>query len=282
MRQALVAIAVTTSLTSCSLIGSLANGVSTPSYRVATYNIRHGNGMDNRIALERTAGVLRGLEADIIALQEVDNGVTRSGRVDQSLVLATLLGVERAFGAFMPYGGGEYGLAILSRYPILDVAEVRLPAGAEPRIALAATIALPNADTVTVVNVHFDWITNDNARITQARALARYLDTLSGSWLLMGDFNDLPDSRTLRLFSERVLDYPKPADSSFTFPSTMPEKEIDYILASRDGVWKFTEMTVIADTVASDHRPVLAEIQRTESRPPTRTLEPRPRSRQPR
>src|SRR5690606_13139512 len=121
-----------------------------------------------------------------------DQGVARSGRADQAALLGGLLGMEHVFGSFMDYQGGRYGMAILSRFPIVESWEIPLPEGEEPRIALAARIALPNTDTITVVNVHFDWVSNDRARVAQANELAARLAELDGSWLLLGDFNDVP------------------------------------------------------------------------------------------
>ncbi|HAW94738.1 MAG TPA: metallophosphoesterase, partial [Phycisphaerales bacterium] len=83
--------------------------------RAATYNIKHGRGMDGAIDLERTADVLRALNADIIALQEVDDRARRSGGVDQASWLAERLDMHSAYGSFMAFQGGRYGLAILSK-----------------------------------------------------------------------------------------------------------------------------------------------------------------------
>jgi len=83
--------------------------------RVATYNIKHGRGMDGTLNLERTLVTLKTLNADIIALQEVDDQARRSGGVDQASWLAERLGMHAAYGAFMDFQSGRYGLAILSR-----------------------------------------------------------------------------------------------------------------------------------------------------------------------
>lgn len=242
-------------LSGCSALASLGSR-SGADVDVASYNIRHGRGMDNRVALERTAGVLRSLDADIIGLQEVDRNVERSGRVDEPALLGNLLGMHHAFGAFMDYQGGRYGLAILSRYPIASSREIPLPTGEEPRVALAARLVLPSGDTITAINVHFDWVENDAARVRQARTLSVVLDTLSDPWLLMGDFNDGPDSRTLRVFEGMVHPASRPTDSTFTFPSNAPEREIDYIFAQQSERWRTSTVRVVVDSVASDHRPV--------------------------
>ena len=71
--------------------------------RVAAYNVKHGLGMDSVIDLERIASVLRPLDADVITLQEIDEGVERSDRVRQATELGTLLGMSAYFGDFMPF-----------------------------------------------------------------------------------------------------------------------------------------------------------------------------------
>ena len=259
MTRSHIAVLAAFALSGCAILSSL--GGSGTDLRVSSYNIRHGRGMDNRIALERTAGVLRGMNPDIVGLQEVDRNVERSGRVDQPALLGNLLGMQHAFGAFMDYQGGRYGLAILSRYPIVSSREIVLPTGEEPRVALAARIALPSGDTITAVNVHFDWVENDAVRVRQARTLSVVLDTLSEPWLLVGDFNDGPTSRTLRVFEDMVHPASKPTDSSYTFPSNGPVKEIDYIFAQRSERWRSGTVRVVTDSLASDHRPVTTTIR---------------------
>lgn len=167
------------------------------SLTIATYNIRHGRGMDGRVDLARTAAALRALDADIIGLQEVDRAVERSGRSAQAAELGQRLGMEHAFGAFMPYQGGEYGMAILSRHPMRRIHEIPLPVGNEPRVALLVELEVAPGRRIVAVNVHFDWVADDAFRFAQAEALAAVLDTISLPVLLLGDFNDEPTSRTM-------------------------------------------------------------------------------------
>ena len=226
--------------------------------RVVSYNIRHGQGMDGRVDLARTARVLRELSPDLVALQEVDQGVERSGGVDQAAELGRLLGLEHAFGAFMPYQGGAYGLALLSRHPVARSWTVGLPAGHEPRVALAAAVVLPGGDTLVAIGVHFDWVEDDGFRFAQARTLAAVLDTLSHPYVLLGDLNDVPGSRTLELFHARAREATKPDGGRLTFPSGKPVKEIDHVFAAPRDRWRIREVRVAAEPLASDHRPVLA------------------------
>lgn len=232
------------------------------SLTVVSYNIRHGRGADDRVDLPRTAAVLGALEPDIVGLQEVDDRVTRSGGVPQADSLGALLGMHAAFGGFMAYQGGTYGMAILSRHPFARVTPLRLPDGNEPRIALLAEVVLPGADTITVVNVHFDWVADDSFRVAQATALAAVLDTLGRPYLLLGDFNDTPYSRTLELFTARAVEAVKPARDRFTFSAAEPRKEIDFLFAAPARAWDVGPARVVDERVASDHRPVVARMVR--------------------
>jgi endonuclease/exonuclease/phosphatase family metal-dependent hydrolase len=226
--------------------------------RAVTYNIRHARGMDGAVDLARTADVLRSLDADLVALQEVDDRAARSGGVDQATELAQRLGMRAAFGPFMDYQGGRYGMAILSRYPFAEVQELRLPDGHEPRIALVAHVRLPNDEIVTVVNVHFDWVDDDTFRVAQAQVVAEYLRGLQNPFVLLGDFNDQPGSRTHRLFSELAKEAVKPETDRFTFSSTDPTVEIDAVFTAPAPRWTHGEVRVHDEPVASDHRPVSA------------------------
>lgn len=230
--------------------------------RIVSYNIRHGRGEDKVVDLERTARVLRELRPDIVGFQEVDERAERSGSVAQAERLGELLGMQHAFGKFMDFQGGAYGMAVLSRHPIVAVNPVRLPDGNEPRVALTVDIRLPDDSLLTVINVHFDWVRDDGFRYAQAETLARHLDGLKGQYVLLGDFNDVPESRTLALFRARAAEASKPSGARFTFPSDAPAREIDYIFFAPRSAWRATEVRVIDERVASDHRPVLAVLQR--------------------
>lgn len=229
--------------------------------RVVSYNIKHGLGMDGKLDLNRAGALLNNLHPDIVGLQEVDHLAKRSNEVDQAKVLGEQTGMQSAFGSFMDFQGGKYGLAILSRHPIVSSEEIRLPDGNEPRVALACRIRLPSGKHITAVNLHFDWVGDDQFRFAQAEKLSEYLSSLDTPWLLLGDFNDDPDSRTLELLSRETLTIEKPADDRFTFSSTRPQREIDFILASPAAAWKPGWCRVLDADLTSDHRPVLTVLE---------------------
>ncbi|MBN1443777.1 MAG: endonuclease/exonuclease/phosphatase family protein, partial [Planctomycetes bacterium] len=118
VRGALLASLAAWSLSSCQEARRTQEEPVPVAYRVVSYNIRHGRGMDGEVDLERTAAVLRRLEPDIVGLQEVDDRVERSGRVNQPEELGRLLDMHPAFGSFFAHQGGQYGMAVLSRHPI--------------------------------------------------------------------------------------------------------------------------------------------------------------------
>ncbi|HEY8469944.1 MAG TPA: endonuclease/exonuclease/phosphatase family protein, partial [Longimicrobiales bacterium] len=184
---------------------------------------------------------------------------TRSGGEDQARRLGELLGMNHAFGAFMDYQGGRYGMAILSRCAIRRVNPVRLPDGNEPRVALAVELDAPGG-ALTLVNVHFDWVGDDAFRYAQAQRVARLLDSLSTPYILAGDFNDRPHTRTLSLFRERAREAAKMGEQRFTFSARDPDREIDYVFVSGKDRWTVVDVDVVEERVASDHFPVVAEL----------------------
>src|SRR4029453_2287313 len=89
------------------------------SIRIMTYNIHVGVGMDKKLDLQRIADVINKEKPDLVGLQEVDRGVERTQRIDEIVELAKLTKMDYAFAFNLKYQGGQYGVAILSRYRIL-------------------------------------------------------------------------------------------------------------------------------------------------------------------
>ena len=106
--------------------------------RVATWNIRAARSAP----VDAIAAELRAMQADVIALQEVDVRMRRTGFVDEPVALASALGFHHVFAASIKWDEGDYGLAVLSRWPLAEVRRHRLDAtaAAEPRIVLEVTV----------------------------------------------------------------------------------------------------------------------------------------------
>lgn len=224
---------------------------------VASSNIRHGLGMDGRVDLERAARVIARMNPDVAALQEVDRHTERSGRVDQAMTLGRLLHMHHAYSPFMPFQGGEYGLAMLFKQPPLSQSAIRLPDGNEPRSGLRAEVQLEAGQRAAIYCVHLDWVDDDSFRFAQAEVLAAQLGREQLPFVLLGDLNDVPQSRTVELLGSRA-DSMGPGD---TFPSGHPVKQIDYILAGPKGAWRTERFWVADEPEASDHRPIAAVLR---------------------
>lgn len=226
--------------------------------RILAYNIHHGGGMDSIVDLERIAALIRDVDPDLVALQEIDSVATRTGGVDQAAELGRLTGLHAMYGRFMPYQGGAYGMALLSRWPVEDVENVRLPDGAEPRTALSAIVRSPTtARRLRLVGIHFYRTAEE--RMAQARALDEHLAGDTIPTMLAGDFNSTPDSEVMAYLGRSWSIVDKGADR-LTFPSYGPVREIDFVLLRPADRFEVVESRLLDEPVASDHRPVVVEV----------------------
>lgn len=245
-----------------------------------TWNIRTGVGSDpkNRETtipadLERIATVIRRVQPDVLALQEVDRNRARTDFADQAGVLAGLLGMDGVFAPNLVDDAGEYGVATLSRSPIVASEHVRFPVvdGWEPRGMLQVDI-VPGGTSVRVMNTHLQ-VGNDGndeeaalQRMDAATAIALRAKGLSNAVLLMGDFNADPGSeelRSLRFLSD-VWEEKNADGGGATFPASPFEESnqrIDAIFASSE--WLVRDVAVLVDAetkCASDHYPLVADL----------------------
>ena len=248
---------------------AVVSGDSSQFLRVMTYNIRAAD-----YGLKKIIATLQKAEADIIALQEVDRFVRRTGRIDQPKKIARSLGMNYVFRKHFSYQGGEFGLVLLSRYKIDHVERVRVRGS--NLVLLKARINTPERP-VSVLVVHFHPSTNpftkkDNAaflheaksakdaRLREAKRafeIATFQDT---PFLIMGDFNANFMSQAYGLFAEKFQDSCRIGGGWWekTWPAKFPITRIDYIWASRH--FKVLNCRTLKSN-ASDHLPVVAEIQ---------------------
>ncbi|PIQ60048.1 MAG: endonuclease [Bacteroidetes bacterium CG12_big_fil_rev_8_21_14_0_65_60_17] len=226
--------------------------------RVLAYNIHHGEGMDEALDLERIAAIIRDVDPDFVALQEIDSVVTRTGGVDQAAVLGELTGMTPFFGGFMPYQGGTYGMALLSAWPTRDVTNFRLPNGEEPRSALSLVATSPSSGRqLRIVGIHF-YMTQEE-RLAQAVSLNDHLATDSLPTVLAGDFNSEPGGVVMEYLAENWHIVPK-GDDNLTFSSYDPFKEIDFMLLRPRDRFRVVRQYLLDEPVASDHRPLVMDI----------------------
>lgn len=224
--------------------------------RCVSWNIRHGQGMDGAVDLERIGVTLARLAPDLVLLQEVDRGCMRSGGVDQARALGEQLGCASVFAAHRAFDGGEYGLAALSRTGFIGQRALVLDAAPRPLVALAVTIAVEGSASLTAVGVHL--VDTVEQRTAEVRAITAYLDAVSGPVLVCGDFNSVRDSPPLGAFEGYDCALPEPPRE--TFPADAPVREIDFVLTRASGGAGVVRAWVDSEALASDHRPVVADI----------------------
>jgi len=232
--------------------------------RVMTYNIHHGEGTDGKIDLNRIAEVINSQKADIVALQEVDRGVERTARRDLISELAALTGMKHAFGKNIDYQGGDYGNAILSRFPIVNDQNhhYKMLRPGEQRGLLQVELRVAGK-RLLLMNTHLDHRPDDSERLSNIDEIAEILGRYKGlPVILCGDFNDTPDSPMHQKIEEILVDSWKRggAGQGFSFSSTQPRKRIDYIFVNK----RKAPMPVkawVAESIASDHLPVVVEFK---------------------
>ena len=151
-------------------------------------------------------------------------------------------------------------MAVLTRLPVAGVTNLRLPDGDEPRTALEVRVTAGERGTpVSIVGIHL--YRTPEERLAQADSITSYFSETEHPVVLAGDFNSQRGDRILRslLTSDWVvLDKDGPVD---TFPADAPEREIDFVMVRPAEVFEVRAHSVVDETVASDHRPLLAVLR---------------------
>jgi endonuclease/exonuclease/phosphatase family metal-dependent hydrolase len=259
------------------------------SLRIATYNLLHGLDIRaGRVDLDAAAEAIATLEADVVAVQEVDRALTRSGERDQVAELAAKLGYsgvfapallgspelrwERGPGADPDPGGPAYGIGLLSTLPLTAVAISALPGGGpgrkrprrpdarhppipyrdgEPRAALRVTAATPWGP-VGVTTSHLSFVPWRGRR--QLGALAAFAAGGPPAAVLLGDLN-LPPRVVEAALRRRGW---RTAPAGPTFPSWKPLTQLDHLLVRGD--LALDDVTT-GPAGPSDHLPLAATVR---------------------
>jgi endonuclease/exonuclease/phosphatase family metal-dependent hydrolase len=232
--------------------------------RVMAWNIHHGEGLDGKVDLGRIAEVIRSQRVDVVGLQEVDKGVARTGGRDFPAELAALTGMTAVFANNFSFQGGEYGNAILTRFPLLSWTNrhYRMIREGEQRGLLEATLRV-GGHRVRFLTTHIDHRPDDSERwsnVAESRGVVEREDGIPT--VLCGDFNDLPGTRVYEALT-RFLDDAWVLGGSgmgYTYPASGPSRRIDYIFLWPKGTAGVREIGVVEST-ASDHLPVAGEFR---------------------
>jgi len=233
------------------------------SLHILCYNIHHANppSKPGIIDLEAIAKVIREQTPDLVALQEVDVNTIRSGKTsNQAADLARLSGMPYYyFAKAIDYEGGEYGVAILSRFPMEDMKNTNLPTaegtGGEHRTLATAVILLPQGKKILFASTHLDAQRGDTNRLLQINKIAEILQQEKLPVVIAGDLNAMPSSPVInhldKFFKRSCL-----VDCGFTVPVNIPNKTIDFVAYKPSGAFTVSVHKIIDEKYASDHLPV--------------------------
>jgi len=228
--------------------------------RVLTYNIHHGEGTDGEFDLPRLADVILAAKPDYVLLQEVDERTHRSGHIQQAAELAALTGMRPFFGSAMDYDDGQYGEALLyGRTPVV-VRNHALPHEPEhePRAAVEGIVRRAGEPLFRIVGTHLDHTKDSISRADQARALTALFGRDDLPTILAGDLNATPDSAPMRTL---LASFQASAPEAATFPSDSPDRKIDWVLFRPADRWQVVSSRVFDESLASDHCPLLVELE---------------------
>ena len=217
--------------------------------------------MDGVTDLARIANIIAAIAPDIVSLQEVDCGMPRTAKVDQLRELAERTQMSGLFGcAIDRREDGQYGNAILARFPVRQVGNYPLPG--EPRAVLAAQVDLSSLygieATVLFMATHLD--TQSAHRTASIPLIEAALAAHSRQpTILAGDFNALPESPVLAALGQTWTS--TTADRELlTFPHE-DHRQIDYILLRPAARWRVISVQVADEKIASDHLPIFADLE---------------------
>lgn len=222
--------------------------------RIMSYNIHNGVGMDGKRDYARIAKAILRLSPDVVALQELDSATVRSGGVDILRELAEQTLMHRVYAPAIDYQGGKYGIGLLAKEKPL---KYKCGAGAgreEKRVLLVAEF-----EKYVFCATHFSLTEAD--QLASIPLILKEIEGTQKPVFLAGDLNAHPDSPVIKALREkfRVLTNVKTS----TFPANEPKECIDYILgyAGNDPGFASLSNGVMNESVASDHRPVFAELR---------------------
>lgn len=234
--------------------------------RLATYNVHKCQGLDRRVSPSRIVDVLREIDADVVALQEVLAIEGGAPEENQARFIADALGMDYRLGENRRLRGGAYGNAVLSRLPFDRAHNYDLTVrGREARGSLRTDVRLDD-EILHIFNVHLG--TSFFERRTQARRLVdgEILNggELGGARVVLGDFNEWTRGLASRLLESHfaVADPRRHLKRSRTYPGVLPVLHLDHIYFDKklrlDNLHLHRSRRSL---VASDHLPLAADFR---------------------
>ncbi len=235
-----------------------------------TYNIHHGVGTDSTFDVTRIARIIRQSDADIVALQDVDRWAYRTGKMDMMTKLADLTGMTYTFEKSMEFDSGEHGNGILTRFPILEEKHLLYRMQVLDRECSLMRLVLDVSGTeIVLMNTELNDGEIDSVQSSNIEEIAAAAkEYLNVPVIFCGSLNRTPRNTNIASIEKSFQDCWTSSGSGdgATYPSTAPERRIDYIFVSKRQVLtdsKSIEVSLkpvearVFNSNASDHLPLL-------------------------
>ncbi len=234
--------------------------------KIMSYNIHWGKNSNNVIDIDGISDVINEAKPDIVLLQEVDILTTRSNNIDEVSELSRLTNMSGYFGKQYDQEGGEVGVAILSKFLVIETENIQYNYQPDPsektRTSLWATIVIEK-DTIIVGCTHLrsgsTSAVSQSMREEQAEQIVSLIKGQNYPVLFGGDLNETPSGPAIQQF-ENISVMSDKEPYTFTWPAITPEKKIDYIMMYPYSDWELKKYEVIPEKYASDHRPVMSKV----------------------
>lgn len=243
-------------------VNGIAQQRDTFTLRILTYNIYHGETTDGRVDMDLFASIINEVKPDLVALQEVDKNAKRTGVIDMTKELSKRTGLKGYFVKHRDFQGGEYGNAILSRFPVRDIHIIQGYKSTPNGITIPnARIRLAKGTEIIFNCTHLSTKLED--RQAQAQQLLAYSHTLDGvPMIITGDLNAEPHHEEIKMLLEAFAASDSTLTNTFSTRTGLVKK-IDYILHPRNDRWEVLETKVLCRGDASDHCAFFAVLRYT-------------------
>ena len=222
-------------------------------HRILTYNVRNCRGMDGKTDYDPVAAVINAINPEVAAIQELDSVTIISNGVDVLKAIAEKCGMEYIFAASIPYGGGKYGIGILSKEKPINTSFFPLPGREEKRGLLMAEFK-----EFIFFCSHFSLTAAD--RVASVHLISQKAKDLHKRVILAGDLNASPESEAINILSENWINL---SGKQPTFLSSGPNKCIDFIWGINccNFIYNIMKQEVVPEKTASDHAPVFVDVK---------------------
>lgn len=241
---------------------SVSQKSATHELKIMSYNIHIGNppSKPGLIDMEAIIKAIKAEDPDLIALQEVDVNTARSGKINQADIIARKLGMNFFFAKAIDHDGGDYGVTLLSKFPISETKVHRLTtvagSGGEPRVIATARIQLKNGKYIRFGATHLDHLKNPVNREVQIEEINKIGLEEKLPFIIAGDLNAVTESAEIQKLDQVFMRTCSKCEP--TFPVVTPNRTIDFIAFKKTDKFSVISHRVVQEHYASDHLPVIA------------------------